>query len=47
LAGRRRVRWGAALAGHVAHAAMLNPARGAKLQAIFDRIDWNPSEAAD
>jgi RNA-directed DNA polymerase len=31
----------AALAGHVAHAAMLNPSRGAKLQAIFERIDWH------
>ncbi|QGZ64581.1 reverse transcriptase family protein [Paraburkholderia acidisoli] len=33
----------AALAGHVAHAAMLNPSRGAKLQGIFDRIDWSQS----
>lgn len=31
----------ASLAGHVAHAAMLNPPRGAKLKAIFERIDWN------
>jgi hypothetical protein len=28
------------LAGRVAHVAMLNPARGRKLQALFDRIDW-------
>ncbi|MFM0064441.1 reverse transcriptase family protein [Paraburkholderia aspalathi] len=28
------------LAGRVAHAAMLNPARGAKLKRIFDRIAW-------
>ena len=31
------------LAGRVAHAAMLNAARGAKLKAIFDRIVWNES----
>ncbi|MBB3260131.1 hypothetical protein F4827_005203 [Paraburkholderia bannensis] len=36
----------ASLAGHVAHAAMLNPARGAKLRAIFDRIDWSRLESA-
>jgi RNA-directed DNA polymerase len=36
----------ASLAGHVAHATMLNPARGAKLRAIFDRIDWNRLESA-
>ncbi|WP_414440914.1 reverse transcriptase family protein [Burkholderia sp. 22PA0106] len=30
----------ASLAGHVAHATMLNAARGAKLKAIFDQIDW-------
>ncbi|MCA8094079.1 reverse transcriptase family protein [Burkholderia anthina] len=29
------------LAGRVAHAAALNPARGAKLQALFDRITWD------
>ena len=28
------------LRGRVAHVAALNPARGAKLRAIFDRIDW-------
>jgi RNA-directed DNA polymerase len=32
----------ASLAGHVAHAAMLNPSRGAKLKALFERIDWTP-----
>lgn len=35
------------LAGHVAHTAMLNSARGAKLKAIFDRIDWNCMGSAD
>ncbi len=30
----------ASLEGHIAHASMLNAARGAKLRAIFDRIDW-------
>jgi RNA-directed DNA polymerase len=34
----------ASLAGHVAHAAMLNPSRGAKLKAIFDLIIWNRNE---
>ncbi|WP_328805981.1 reverse transcriptase family protein [Paraburkholderia solitsugae] len=29
------------LAGRVAHAAMLNAARGAKLKGIFDQIEWN------
>lgn len=29
------------LAGRVAHAAMLNAARGEKLKALFDRIVWN------
>jgi RNA-directed DNA polymerase len=28
------------LAGRISHTAMLNPTRGAKLRAIFDRIDW-------
>ena len=28
------------LAGRVAHVAMLNPARGRRLQALFDRIAW-------
>ena len=28
------------LAGRVAHAGMLNAARGAKLKGIFDRIAW-------
>ena len=28
------------LAGRVAHVAMLNPARGARLQALFERIAW-------
>jgi hypothetical protein len=34
----------ASLAGHVAHATMLNPSRGAKLKAIFDLIVWNRNE---
>ncbi|MBN3789757.1 reverse transcriptase family protein [Burkholderia sp. Ac-20353] len=32
------------LAGRVAHATMLNDARGAKLQAIFDRIVWDAGD---
>ena len=28
------------LAGKVAHVASLNASRGAKLQGIYDRIDW-------
>lgn len=32
------------LAGRVAHATMLNDARGAKLQAIFDRIVWDKGD---
>ena len=28
------------LRGRIAHVATLNPARGAKLRALFDRIDW-------
>jgi hypothetical protein len=28
------------LAGRVAHVTMLNPARGDRLQALFDRIAW-------
>ncbi|PCE22642.1 reverse transcriptase [Paraburkholderia acidicola] len=31
----------ASLAGHIAHVTMLNSARGAKLKAIFDCIDWS------
>ena len=30
------------LAGRVAHVAMLNPARGARLRALFERIEWDP-----
>jgi hypothetical protein len=30
------------LAGRVSHVAAVNPARGRKLWAIFDRIDWRP-----
>src|SRR5262249_53673339 len=28
------------LLGRISHVAMLNPSRGAKLRAIFDRINW-------
>jgi hypothetical protein len=28
------------LAGRVAHVAMLNPARGVRLQALLERIEW-------
>jgi hypothetical protein len=35
------------LAGRVAHAAMLNAARGAKLKGIFGRIVWNKSIEAE
>jgi hypothetical protein len=28
------------LAGRIAHVAMLNPARGARLQEMFERITW-------
>lgn len=42
----KRADFRAMLAGHVAHAAMLNPSRGAKLRAIFERIDWNRSGPA-
>jgi retron-type reverse transcriptase len=31
------------LAGRVSHAAMVNPARGRKLWALFDRIAWRPA----
>ncbi len=34
-------RFAAHLRGRIAHVAHLNPARGAKLLAIYDRIDWN------
>lgn len=33
--------WRAHLQGRVAWAAQLNPARGARLKALFDRIDWH------
>jgi hypothetical protein len=31
------------LAGRIAHVASLNPARGRKLRATFDRIAWPPT----
>ena len=33
------------LAGRVAHVAAVNPARGRKLRAVFDRISWPPAAA--
>ncbi|KQR78709.1 reverse transcriptase [Burkholderia sp. Leaf177] len=43
-AGRADFR--ASLAGQVAHAMMLNSSRGAKLRAIFDRINWSQGNSA-
>jgi hypothetical protein len=34
------------LRGRIAHVAMVNPARGRKLYAIFDRIDWSATPPA-
>lgn len=34
------------LRGRIAHVAMVNPARGRKLYAIFDRIDWTAEATA-
>ena len=35
------------LRGKISHVGSLNPHRGAKLQAIFDRIDWNASDLSN
>src|SRR5262249_3537243 len=37
----RRARFAAHLLGRVAHVSQLNPARGAKLRALYAQIDWN------
>ncbi len=38
--------FGASLLGRISYVAMVHPARGAKLRAIFDRIEWPTSARA-